>query len=190
MMTKRRKTLLILLAAAAIVLVVVILWVGGRKEPGKALLKIMADRVDLQVRNVRYTEVGDAGMKWEIMADTARYQKKDNLAFFETLTVRLVMKDGSTYRMNGDKGRFNTESRDLEIEGHVAIVSPRGERFTTDRLQYRNAGKRIETDSPVLMEGRGVRISGVGMVFSITGEKVSILSQVRANAQGGVRERR
>jgi LPS export ABC transporter protein LptC len=190
MMTKRRKTLLILLAAAAMVLIVAVLWLGVRKEPEKALLKIMADRVDLQVRNVRYTEVGDSGMKWEVMADTARYQKKDNLAFFETLTVRLVMKDGSIYRMNGDKGRFNTEARDLEIEGHVVIVSPRGERFTTDRLRYWNADKRIETDSPVLMEGRGVRVSGVGMVLSIPQEKVSILSQVRAIAQGGVRERR
>ena len=122
-------------------MITAVLWIGVRKEPEKALLKIMADRVDLQVRNVRYTEVGDDGMKWEITADTARYQKKENLAFFERFTVHLVMKDGGTYVMTGDKGRFNTESRDLEIEGNVVIVSPQGDRFTTDHLQYWNAGR-------------------------------------------------
>ena len=136
--------LTVLLSAAAVVVI------GIRKEPGKALLKIMSDRVDLQVRNVHYTEVGDSGMKWEITADTARYQKKENLALFDKLTVRLVMKDGKTFVMTGDQGRFNTESRDMEIEGNVGIVSENGDRFATDRLRYRNADKVIETDRPVV----------------------------------------
>jgi LPS export ABC transporter protein LptC len=102
----------------------------------------------------------------------------------------MVMKDGSTFVMSGDKGRFNTESRDLEIEGNVVIVSPYSDRFTTDRLRYRNAEKLIETDRPVLMDNPGVRVSGVGMVYSITGKNVSILSQVRARLQGGMGGRR
>ena len=45
-------------------------------------MKIMSDQVDLQVRNVRLTDVADSGMKWEIVAETARYQKKENLVIF------------------------------------------------------------------------------------------------------------
>ncbi len=137
---------------AAVLSVAAIIVIDIRKEPEKALLKIMSDRVDLQVRNVHYTEVGDSGMKWEIRADTARYQKKENLAFFDKLTVKLVMKDGKTFVMTGDQGRLNTESRDMEIEGNVGIVSENGDRFKTDRLRYRNADKVIETDRPVVME--------------------------------------
>ncbi len=181
----RRRTLLIAALFVAILSVAAIYVIGMRKEPGKALLKIMSDRVDLQVRNVHYTEVGDSGMKWEITADAARYQKQENLALFDKLAVKLVMKDGMTFVMTGDHGRVNTESRDMEIDGNVGIVSENGDRFATDRLRYRNADKVIETDRPVAMENETIRVSGVGMVVSMDEKRVSILSQVRARLAGG-----
>ena len=190
MMKKRRRTLFIVLLLAAVVSAATIVIIGMRKESGKALLKIMSDRVDLQVRNVHYTEVGDSGMKWEITADAARYLKKENLALFDKLAVKLVMKDGKTFVMTGDRGRFNTESRDMEIEGNVGIVSENGDRFTTDRLRYRNAEKLIETDRPVAMENESVQVSGVGMIVSLEGKKVDILSQVRARLAGGIGEKK
>jgi LPS export ABC transporter protein LptC len=186
MMKNKKKIVLIvvvltiLLSAAAITIVI-------RREPGKALLNIMSDRVDLQVRNVHYTEVGESGMKWEITADTARYQKRENMAFFDKVTVRLVTKDGKTFVMTGDRGRFNTESRDIEIDGNVGIVSENGDRFTTERLQYRDADKVMATDRPVTMESRSVRVSGVGMILALDGQKLTILSQVRAISAGGMR---
>jgi LPS export ABC transporter protein LptC len=184
MMKKKRKTVLIVAILAVTLSVAVIIAIGLLKSPEKALLKVMSDRVDLQVKNVHYTEVGDSGMTWEIKADTARYQKKENLALFDKVTVRLVMKDGRVFVMNGDRGRFNTQSRDMEIEGNVGIVSENGDRFATDRLLYRDAGKQIETDRPVIMENRSVRISGVGMILTLDEKKVTLLSQVRANSVG------
>jgi LPS export ABC transporter protein LptC len=183
-MKTKRKTVLIVAILTVILSVTAILAIGLRRAPEKALLKIMSDRVDLQVQNVHYTEVGDSGMNWEITADTARYRKKENLALFEKVKVRLVMKDGRVFVMNGDRGQLNTQSRDMEIEGNVGIVSENGDRISTDRLLYRNAGKRIETDRPVVMENGSVRISGVGMILTLDEKKVTLLSQVRANTAG------
>lgn len=184
---KNKRRTIVIFVALAVVLCAAAIVVGLRRDPGKALLNIMSDRVDLQVRNVHYTEVGDSGMKWEITADTARYQKRENMAFFDKLTVRLVTKDGKTFVMTGDRGRFNTESRDIEIEGNVGIVSENGDRFTTDRLRYRNADRVIETDRPVSMENRSVLVSGVGMIFFLDGQKLTILSQVKARSAEGMR---
>jgi LPS export ABC transporter protein LptC len=184
MMKTKRKTVFIVAILTVILSVAVILAIGLRRSPEKALLKIMSDRVDLQVKNVRFTEVGDSGMTWEIRADTARYQKKENLALFDQVVVRLVMKDGRVFVLNGDRVRFNTQSRDMEIEGNVGIVSENGDRFATDRLLYRNAGKQIETDRPVIMENGSIRISGVGMVLSLDEKKVTLLSKVQAKSTG------
>ncbi len=104
-MKTKRKIVLIVAILTVILSVTAILVIGLRRAPEKALLKIMSDRVDLQVKNVHYTEVGDSGMKWEITADTARYRKKENLALFEKVKVRLVMKDGRVFVMNGDRGQ-------------------------------------------------------------------------------------
>jgi LPS export ABC transporter protein LptC len=184
MMKTKRKTVLIVAILMVILSVAAIISISLLKSPEKALLKIMSDRVDLQVKNVHYTEVGDSGMTWEIKADTVRYRKKENLALFDQVTVRLLMKDGRVFVMNGDRGRFNTQSRDMEIEGNVGIVSENGDRFATDRLLYRDAGKRIETDRPVIMENGSVRISGVGMILTLDEKKVRLLSQVHANSIG------
>jgi hypothetical protein len=108
MMKTKRKIVLIAAILTVILSVAAIFATGLLRSPEKALLKIMSDRVDLQVKNVHYTEVGDSGMTWEIVADTARYRKKENLAFFDQVTVRLVMKDGRVFVMKGDRGRFNT----------------------------------------------------------------------------------
>lgn len=188
MKLNRRRALFIVMFLAAAVLAAAIIIIGTRNEPGKALLKVMSDRVDLQVRDVHYTEVGDSGMKWDIRADAARYLKKENLALFDNLTIKLVTKDGKTFVMTGDHGRLNTESRDMEIEGNVGIVTENDDRFATDRLRYRNADKVIETDRPVTMENKSVHVSGVGMVVSLEGKNVAILSQVRARLAGGMGE--
>jgi LPS export ABC transporter protein LptC len=190
MMKRGRKKVLIVVVLAMVISAAAIIMINIPKEPGKALVKIMSDQVDLQVRNVRLTEVGDSGMKWEIMADTARYQKKENLAFFEKLSIKLVTKEGRTFLMTGDRGRLNTESRDMEIEGNVNIVSDSGDRFKTDNLRYRNSEKLIETEGSVVMENKRIRVSAVGMTLSVEEKKVALLSQVRASITGDWSEKK
>jgi LPS export ABC transporter protein LptC len=179
-----RKRVVVVAILAMILSVSAILVLGLRNAPEKALLKIMSDRIDLQVRNVHFTEVGASGMKLEITADAALYRKQENLALFEKVKVRLITKDGRVFMMNGDRGRLNTQSREVEIEGNVGAVSDDGDRFSTDRLLYRDAGKRIETDRPVLMENSNVRISGVGMILNLDEKKVTLISRVRADSTG------
>ena len=168
--------LLVLFAFAAFV------FVGLRKEPPRAMLEKMAEKVDLQAKNVRYTQVGSSGMKWEITADSAQYRKKEDLALFDNVRAKVFMKDGRSFTMTGDKGVLNTRSKNLDINGNVVIVSESGDRFQTDRLSYRDALKRIETDQPVVIESKNARISGVGMHLNLNDEKVVILSGVRATS--------
>lgn len=180
----RKKWVIVLLVLTVVLIAATVIVMEVRKDPGKALLKIMSDKVDLQVRNVRYTEVGDSGMKWEVMADTARYQKKENLAFFDKIAVKVILKDGRIFIITGDKGLVRTDTRDMEIEGNVKIVSEKGDQFTTDRLRFRNADQTVETDRPVVMENQSLRVSGIGMVFPLRENKLSLLSQVRADIKG------
>lgn len=178
----RKKILWLLLPVLGLLVVAMVLVFGVFREPERALLKVLSEKTDLQVRGVRFTEVSDSGMKWEVTADTARYQKQDQLAFFEKIAVKLVMKDGATYLMTGDRGTMKTDSRDLEIEGNVVIVSEKGDRFTTRRLRYRNADRVISTADPVQMESGPIRVSAVGMILPLDEKKVSLLSGVRASS--------
>jgi LPS export ABC transporter protein LptC len=147
-----------------------------------ALVEKMAEKVDLQAKDVRYTQVGSGGMKLEITADSVSYQKKGDLALFEKMKARVVLKDGSIFLISGDKGELNTLSKDMNVEGNVVVVSETGDQLRTERLLYRDKLKRIETDKPVFMENKNTRIDGVGMVFYLKEERVAILSRVRAKS--------
>jgi LPS export ABC transporter protein LptC len=184
-MKLRRKKISVLLFFVLIVCVVVaafIIW-GGGKAKEKSFLKIMADNVDLQVKDIRYTEVGDDKAKWEIKADTAKYMKKENLALFDRITVKLVMADGKTFVMNGDKGRMKTDTRDIEILGNVEITSDNGDCFKTDALLYSSADKKFSTPSAVKMDNARMQVRAVGMSLSLITEKLSLLSKVKARIE-------
>lgn len=165
-----------------ILLVVTIAYVILRQRnlPEGGQLNILADNVDLQIRDVLYTDVGDSGMKWEIKADSAKYMKNDNLALFENVTMKVILQDGRTFIMTGNNGRMYTEKKDIEILGNVSVISDAGDRLTTDILKYTDSEKRISTDSPVTMENSRMQVRGTGMSISLTDKNVSLLAKVKA----------
>jgi LPS export ABC transporter protein LptC len=144
------------------------------------ILKRLPDNVDLQIKDFVYTEVGEANSKWEVKAKTAQYAKKQNLALFDQVQIKLTTTQNKVYVMTGDKGRMLTDKKDIEINGHVVIISDSGDRFTTDHLDYSDAEKKFYTNAPVTVENRQMKIQGVGLtIFMNTGE-LNLLSSVKA----------
>ncbi|MFH1080061.1 MAG: LPS export ABC transporter periplasmic protein LptC [Pseudomonadota bacterium] len=165
---------------AAIALLVVDLY----KTSPKTLLKVMADNVDLQVKDVIYTDVGQSGEKWEIRANTARYHKKENKVLFEKVRVKLLTPEGRIFRMTGDQGKLQTDTKDIEISGNVEILSDQGDRLRTDVLHYTHAQSAVHTDGAVTMWGGRMQIMGVGMTLNLKEGHLSLQSSVKGQIQG------
>lgn len=176
------RKLVIIVSAVFVSAVLVAAYVitEGNKAPGKKLLKIVTDNVDLQVKDVLYTDVGESGLKWEVRADSAQYIKSENIALFDKIRVKLVLADGKTISMIGEKGKLHTGTKDMEITGNVEILSDRGDRLTTDIIKYSGQEQRFYTDSPVKLENARLRIKGVGMSLSVKDRDVTLLSKVKA----------
>jgi len=167
---------LILLAAGA---VGILFYFSDSGEQGE-MLKIIPENVDLQIRNIHFTEVGDPDLKWELQADSGRYVRKDNLAYFDKVRIKLITSGGKSYTMTGESGILHTDSNDAEITGNVHVVSDRGDRFKTDRLLYSSSDRIIHTDGKVFMEGNKTAVNARGMKLYVKEEKVSLLSGVQA----------
>ncbi len=177
----RRKTWIFAgLAFLVILSVSIALKVANDRKAPQKILKVMAENIDLQVKNVIYTDIGQSGEKWEIKADTAQYLKKENVALFEKIRVRMLTADGKSFTLAGDKGRFQTEKKDIEIEGNVEGTADSGERFTTDKLSYNNAEGKIYTNSPVTMESGQMKITGTGLTVNMKSGELKLVSKVKA----------
>jgi LPS export ABC transporter protein LptC len=168
---------ILVVVLAAFVIVAVIRNVSNKP---KNVLKILPDHVDLQIKDFVYTEVGAANSKWEIRAQTAQYNKKQNLAVFDRVQIKLTTAEKKVYQMTGDKGQMLTDKKDIEIKGNVVIISDSGDRFTTDYLKYSDAEKKFYTDAPVLMENKQMKIMGKGLALFMNTGELNLLSSVKA----------
>ena len=168
--------ILLIAALAAVV------YVRGQKAKTGSL-KIIPDHVDIQVKNVVYTDVGSDGVKWEVKADTATYLRKEGRALFDRVTVKMVLPSGRTFTVKGDKGVLGTESKNMDLAGHVVVLSDQGDRITMDDLHYRDAEKVFKTDSQVFHENDSMKVQGKGMVIYLTTREMKLLSAVRATTK-------
>ena len=178
---KKSNVVIIVLILAVIGAAAVVLFMESSTSSKKQLLNVLSDKVDLQVKNVLYTDVGASGVKWEIKADSAKYVKNENLVLFDRIRVKLVMSDGRTLVMTGNKGKSNTETKDMEVSGNVEIITEKGDRLTTNILKYSGSEQRIYTDSAVKLENSRMQVKGVGLSFSLEDKDVALLSKVKAN---------
>lgn len=173
-----------IIAAALIILVLVaavifaIVQVIGEKKAN--IIKILPNEADVRIQDFVYTEVGQDNITWEVKAKSAQYQKKQNLALFDQVQIKLTTQEGKVFTMTGDKGEMLTDKKDVEIKGHVVITSDTGDKFLTDYLRYSDAQKKIYTDAPVVMENKRMKIQGVGLSIFMDKGELTLSSGVKA----------
>ena len=179
-LSKRTKIISAAIIAFVVLLVVVVTIISISRAKTKNLLKILPEQVDLEIKGFVYTEVGENNSKWEVKADSATYQRKQNLAIFDRVQIKLNASDGKIYFMTADKGKMLTDKKDIKINGNVVITSNEGDKFTTDYLNYSDAEKKFFTNAPVTMENKRVKIKGTGLTLFINSGKLNLSSMVKA----------
>jgi LPS export ABC transporter protein LptC len=155
-------------------------WGGQPKEEKHLGLKIIDDKVDLYIKDVHYTEVGESGNRLEINADSATFLKKENQARFDRIRMKLIQPDGKEYELAADRGNLRTDLKDVEIEGNVVIVSNRGDRFTTGRLEYSDKERKISTEDVVTLHNPRFEVTGKGMIILLKSDQVTLARNVKA----------
>lgn len=179
--TKRQKWILLGGLCIALVIAGVLVLRGMENRKAKDVtLKILTDEADVHIKNAHYTEVGDSGTVWEIDAESVRFIRKENLAYFDKVKIRLTLNDGNSYVMTGDRGVLRTDTKNAELGGGVAVTSSRGWRLDTDALKYTDADQVIRSEKDVRLKSPKLEIQGVGMSVHLKTEEVRLSSKVNA----------
>jgi LPS export ABC transporter protein LptC len=176
---KSLRNLIILCVLALALAVSIFLAVNWRKTgwygPSKTVPKIEAD---LEFGNLFLTEEKDGTIRWELKARIAQSFKKGNETLLEDLQVILHKPDGGVVTLEGDRGWVDDKTRDMEVSGGVVVTSSDGLCLRTDSLHYDHRHREISTEDPVRIDGKGVRISGVGLLMDLNEERISVLGGV------------
>jgi LPS export ABC transporter protein LptC len=133
---------------------------------------------DLKLDRVHYTETREGVKEWELEATSAVYRKEGDTVILERIRATFYGKNQESYHLVGEKGKFNTQTKVIEVYDGVRIDSSNGYHMQTRSLKYQADQKELRTSDPVEMEGPSIRVEGIGMVVELNHERVKILQGV------------
>lgn len=147
---------------------------GGKNPPAGA----PASPADLKLDRLRYTETRDGVKEWELEAASAHYFKEDGTVVLEKIRAAFFGKSQQTYSLEGEKGRFNTQTKAIEAFDGVKLETSDGYRLETRTLSYQADTRELSTGDPVEMQGPQGRISGTGLIVDLDEQRMKILGPV------------
>jgi LPS export ABC transporter protein LptC len=133
---------------------------------------------DLMLDRVHYIETREGVKEWELEAASARFYKDKNIALLENVKATYFGKNQESYVLVGKKGKFNTQTKNIEVFDDVRIDSSDGYHMRTQSLWYQTEKKELSTGDWVEVRGPQLRMEGIGLVVDLERQRVKILHQV------------
>jgi LPS export ABC transporter protein LptC len=147
--------------------------VPERKEKGPVPQQIM--------QGVRLRQTSVRGLLWVLEADSGISYGPDEPTHLKTLTVRFYDASPEVRSvLTSKRGTVNDQSRTLEAEDSVVVVTPAGERLETESLRWDPAREQIQTDDFFRLTRGGDVLTGYGIEADPDLRRYVVRRQVRA----------
>jgi LPS export ABC transporter protein LptC len=140
--------------------------------------KELATSADLKLDRVRYTETREGVKEWELEAICAQYFKEESTVFFDKVKATFFGKDGERYVLVGEKGKFNTQTKAIEVFNGVTLSSSDGYQMRTRSLKYQAEKRELSTSDAVEITGPQLRVEGIGLIVELDRQQMKVLRQV------------
>lgn len=121
----------------------------------------------------------------EIRADKALTSDKANEFVLVSVDADIYGKDDDQVNIRAQKGIYNTETRQLTLEGtvHVDRVAS-GQQLFSERLYYFDHNRTIKSPGPTRLIGKQIEINGSSLDYDINSEQYSIGGRVYGTITG------
>ncbi len=81
--------------------------------------------------------------RWRITAERVTLAQGKQVVLLQGVRATFYAPDGTTMNVTGQKGQYNTGTRDVDLEGDVHGVSSAGRELFADRLHYSPASDEV-----------------------------------------------
>ena len=144
----------------------------------KVTAKEPASSADLKLDRVRYTETREGVKEWELEATSAQYFKEDSTILLDKVKATFFGKEGQTYTLVGEKGRFNTATKAIELFNGIQLESSDGYQMRSQSLNYQAEKREFHTADAVEIMGPQLRVEGIGLIVDLDRQQLKVLREV------------
>lgn len=151
---------------------------SGENITGKENLQIM--------KNVRAQESLEGSRDWELYADEATGTTSEGRWNLKVVKVQFYSSSRLEFVVTGQRGWFDSQSKDVTIEGDVVTKSANGYVFNTQAMEYTSSDKTLRSQSQVKVtgptdaDGGRLEVKGGRLETLIDAKEISIQSGVTA----------
>ena len=128
-------------------------------------------KADYRIKEVHLQEDDGGRTHWQLDAASGEVFEGTGKTFMKKVTIHIDQPE-RTWTVNSDEGEMLRDSKDVELRGHVVVVSSDGLRLETSRLNWVAKEQRVWTDLPVTIWRGGMEVRGKGFE-SLAKEDVS-----------------
>ena len=104
------------------------------------------------------------------MAKRARVIQAEHRAQLEDVTIHLFEKEDKQMTVEADEGMINTKTKNIELKNQKDFLSVRlnnGYTIYSKQLQWTESSRQVKSQTPVMIKGKGLTVTGTGLVGNI-----------------------
>ncbi len=160
-------------------------WKNLSSRTPEELVKSLPGNIDIAFGDVDYTETRGAEQFWRLQADSVA--REANRQEVQLENVRMTFYDQEDYgdiHLTARKGRWFSETGNVELVGDVVVKSDQGQALFCQQLFYDNQAELITSESPVRLVAEDMETTGQGFEVLLSQKRFVILSQVQTRLSG------
>lgn len=141
-----------------------------------------ADPPDAWIQGFTYRQTQAGVDKWEVVAKRAQVVEAEHRAQLEDITIRLYGDEDKDLTVEAEHGTINIQTKNFDLQNDkelLVVRLPNGYSIFSKHLQWLEATHQIKTQTPIMIKGEGLTITGTGLVGNIDDEEFKILHDVR-----------
>jgi lipopolysaccharide export system protein LptC len=186
MLPSRRtlKTILVIGIALIIgLLITVFLQYRKYAEDPTRLIDAIPEGTDISIGEIKHTAIRDGRKEWSLEASSANYSDDAKTAVFEDVQAVMFMEDGREVAIEGQQGKLDTETNNIEISGNV-IVQDADYQLAAETINYDHEQRRIHIPVPVAITGKTFKLTAREMTVDLTSETAHLKGAVEGVFSG------
>jgi LPS export ABC transporter protein LptC len=174
---KRLRSFLGIIILGSLAMVAILMWRTMAPPPEKKI-PMPDSQADLKLDRVHYTETREGVKEWELEATSAQYFKGESTVLLDKVKATFFGKEGQTVRLVGEKGKFNPQTKEMELFDGIRLESGDGYQMRTRSLKYQAEKRELSTTDAVEIEGPQLRVEGIGLIVELDRQYLHVLRQV------------
>src|SRR5262249_4947255 len=157
-----RRVPLVILGCVVLFLAVVTSVLVTRSRVAKAQpQETSSSKAHYRIKQVHLQEEDRGRGSWQLDADYGEIFEAQGKTYMKRVTIR-INEPTRDWTVNSDEGDLLRDTKDVELRGHVVVVSSDGLRLETSRLNWLAKEQRVWTDQPVTIWRNGGVVKGQG----------------------------